>query len=173
MRPLRDTRLKENVQAPDYDGFKDEYISEVSLQVTHERRHALLTGVSLRTRRTTRSSRDATRSAGTLRDGRSSGRRDWSPSSQLTAASTSSTTLSPERRMSPLTFAAISATPPEQGEEKGWTQEEHDEVVARLDWIAENMPGDVQLWSAPKVEKPWPKYDETHHNQIAARGAAR
>jgi len=46
MRPLRDTRLKENVQAPDYDGFKDEYITEVSLQVTHERRHALLTGVS-------------------------------------------------------------------------------------------------------------------------------
>ena len=45
-RPLRDTRLKENVQAPDYDGFKDEYISEVSLQVTHERRHALLTGVT-------------------------------------------------------------------------------------------------------------------------------
>jgi len=34
------------VQAPDYDGFKDEYISEVSLQVTHERKHALLTGVT-------------------------------------------------------------------------------------------------------------------------------
>ena len=46
MRPLRDTRLKENVQAPDYDGLKDEYITEVSLQVTHERRHALLTGVT-------------------------------------------------------------------------------------------------------------------------------
>ena len=46
MRPLRDTRLKQNVQAPDYDGFKDEYITEVSLQVTHERRHALLTGVT-------------------------------------------------------------------------------------------------------------------------------
>ena len=45
-RPLRDTKLKENVQAPDYDGFKDEYISEVSLQVTHERKHALLTGVT-------------------------------------------------------------------------------------------------------------------------------
>lgn len=45
-RPLRPTRLKENVQAPDYDGFKDEYISEVSLQVTHERKHALLTGIS-------------------------------------------------------------------------------------------------------------------------------
>lgn len=45
-RPLRDTRLKENVQAPDYDGFKDEYITETSLQVSHERRHSLLTGVT-------------------------------------------------------------------------------------------------------------------------------
>lgn len=46
MRPLRPTRLKTNVHAPDYDGFKDQYITEVSLQVIHERRHALLTGVS-------------------------------------------------------------------------------------------------------------------------------
>lgn len=46
MRPLRSTRLKTNVQAPDYDGFKDEYKTEISLQVIHERRHALLTGVS-------------------------------------------------------------------------------------------------------------------------------
>ena len=45
-RPLRDTKLRENVQAPDYDGFKDEYLTETSLQVTHERRHALLTGVA-------------------------------------------------------------------------------------------------------------------------------
>lgn len=45
LRPLRDTRLRMNVHAPDYDGFKDEYLSEVSLQVTHERRHALLTGI--------------------------------------------------------------------------------------------------------------------------------
>lgn len=45
-RPLRDNRLKTNVQAADYDGFKDQYIGEVSLQVTHERRHALLTGMT-------------------------------------------------------------------------------------------------------------------------------
>ncbi len=45
-RPLRDTRLRQDVQAPDYDGFKDEYLTETSLQVTHERRHALLTGVA-------------------------------------------------------------------------------------------------------------------------------
>jgi hypothetical protein len=46
LRPLRDTRLKTNRQAPDYDGFKDEYLTEVSLEVKHERRHALLTGIT-------------------------------------------------------------------------------------------------------------------------------
>ena len=45
-RPLRKTRLQTNVQAPDYDGFKDQYLSEVSLQVKHERKHALLTGIA-------------------------------------------------------------------------------------------------------------------------------
>lgn len=45
-RPLRDTKLKENVQAPDYDGEKHEYISEVSFQIVHERRHSVLTGIT-------------------------------------------------------------------------------------------------------------------------------
>ena len=48
LRPLRNvggTRLLPNRQAPDYDGVKDEYRSETGLQVIHERRHALLTGV--------------------------------------------------------------------------------------------------------------------------------
>lgn len=45
-RPLRTTKLKMNVQAPDYDGLKHEYITEQSLEVQHERRHALLTGVT-------------------------------------------------------------------------------------------------------------------------------
>lgn len=45
-RPLRDTKLKENVQAPDFDGRKHEYITECSIQVTHERRHAKLTGIT-------------------------------------------------------------------------------------------------------------------------------
>jgi len=45
-RPLRDTKLKQNVQAPDYDGVKHEYISESSFQIVHERRHAKLTGVT-------------------------------------------------------------------------------------------------------------------------------
>jgi hypothetical protein len=49
LRPLRNvgsTRLLPNRQAPDYDGVKDEYRSETCLQVVHERRHALLTGVT-------------------------------------------------------------------------------------------------------------------------------
>ena len=46
LRPLRDTRLLTNRQAPDYDGFKDEYLTEVSLEVKHERKHALLTGIT-------------------------------------------------------------------------------------------------------------------------------
>lgn len=45
-RPLRDTKLKQNVQAPDYDGEKHEYITEASFQVVHERRHAKLTGIT-------------------------------------------------------------------------------------------------------------------------------
>jgi hypothetical protein len=45
-RPLRDTRLKLNVQAPDFDGVKHEYITEASFQIIHERRHAKLTGVT-------------------------------------------------------------------------------------------------------------------------------
>lgn len=45
-RPLRDTRLRRNVQAPDYDGVKHEYLTEASFQIVHERRHAKLTGVT-------------------------------------------------------------------------------------------------------------------------------
>ena len=48
-RPLQNvgaTQLLKNRQAPDYDGVKDEYRSETGIQVVHERRHALLTGVT-------------------------------------------------------------------------------------------------------------------------------
>jgi hypothetical protein len=43
---LRDNRLQSNVQAPDYDGFKDRYIGEGTLVIKDERKHALLTGIS-------------------------------------------------------------------------------------------------------------------------------
>lgn len=45
-RPLRATKLKLNVQAPDYDGIKSEYITEESLQVIHERTHSYATGIT-------------------------------------------------------------------------------------------------------------------------------
>jgi len=48
-RPLQSvgkTQLLKDRQAPDYDGIKDEYRSETGLQVVHERRHAILTGIT-------------------------------------------------------------------------------------------------------------------------------
>lgn len=45
-RPLRETKLKMNVQAPDFDGVKHEYITECSFQVVHERRFARITGIT-------------------------------------------------------------------------------------------------------------------------------
>jgi hypothetical protein len=45
-RPLRDTKLLMNRQAPDYDGVKHEYLTEASFQIVHERTHAKLTGVT-------------------------------------------------------------------------------------------------------------------------------
>ena len=43
---LRDTRLKQNVQAPDYDGMKDEYLTECGLKLAQEACHAKMTGVT-------------------------------------------------------------------------------------------------------------------------------
>ncbi len=48
-RPLQNvgaTQLLKNRQSPDYDGVKDEYRSETGIQVVHERRHAILTGIT-------------------------------------------------------------------------------------------------------------------------------
>lgn len=51
-------------------------------------------------------------------------------------------------------------------EQNGWTDAERETAEAVvLNWC-NRWPEAVQLWSAPKAEKPWPKYDETHHNQI-------
>lgn len=40
------TQLLKDRQAPDYDGVKDEFRSEEGIQVIHERRHSLLTGIT-------------------------------------------------------------------------------------------------------------------------------
>lgn len=54
----------------------------------------------------------------------------------------------------------------QQAEEKGWTQEEHDMVVTALDRKCKSEPEYVWEVTLAKAEKPWPTYDETHHNQI-------
>ena len=43
---LRDTRLKKNVEAPDYDGMKDEYLTECGLKLANEAAHAKIVGVT-------------------------------------------------------------------------------------------------------------------------------
>jgi hypothetical protein len=43
---LRDTRLRQNVHAPDYDGMKDEYLTECGLKLANEAAHAKFTGVT-------------------------------------------------------------------------------------------------------------------------------
>jgi hypothetical protein len=45
-RPLRGTKLRMNVQVPAYDGFQDEFLTETTLQVIHERKHALLANIT-------------------------------------------------------------------------------------------------------------------------------
>jgi len=42
----RDTKLETNIQNNDVDGFKDQYKSEVGLEIRQEKKHAILTGVS-------------------------------------------------------------------------------------------------------------------------------
>ncbi len=45
-RPLRPTRLDADVQAPDYDGYKDRWFSEYSIAVQHGRKFGLITGLT-------------------------------------------------------------------------------------------------------------------------------
>ena len=46
MRPLRPTRLNTNVQAPDADVYKDEYLTEAGFMVAQELCHGIISGVS-------------------------------------------------------------------------------------------------------------------------------
>jgi len=45
-RPLHNTQLRTNIQAPDLDGFKDEYLTEASHQFVMEQAHGVITGVT-------------------------------------------------------------------------------------------------------------------------------
>lgn len=51
-------------------------------------------------------------------------------------------------------------------EEFGWTDDEREAVEQALDRWCQRWPEAVWEVSAAKAGKPWPKYDETHHNQI-------
>lgn len=42
----RNTHIRENIQARDEDGRKDEYLTECGLQLGQEKRHALITGIT-------------------------------------------------------------------------------------------------------------------------------
>lgn len=46
LRPLRDTVLRRDIQANEDDEVKDEYLTELSLEVGHEKKHAVLTGIT-------------------------------------------------------------------------------------------------------------------------------
>lgn len=54
----------------------------------------------------------------------------------------------------------------QQAEEKGWTEEERGLVETVVLNVCKQQPGEVWLYSAPKVEPPWPTYDSTHHFKI-------
>ncbi len=42
----RDTQLKENIQNPSYDGWKDEYLSEVGFEISNPEVHGILKGIT-------------------------------------------------------------------------------------------------------------------------------
>ena len=42
----RDTQLRPNVHAPDFDGYKDEYLTECGVKVAQEATHALIYGIT-------------------------------------------------------------------------------------------------------------------------------
>ena len=46
MRPLRNTELLRDRQANDADSYDEEYLTEFSVQVEHERKHGIITGVT-------------------------------------------------------------------------------------------------------------------------------
>lgn len=54
----------------------------------------------------------------------------------------------------------------QQAEEKGWTQEEHDMVVAALDRKCKTESEYVWEVTLSKVAAPWPTYDTTPHGQV-------
>jgi hypothetical protein len=56
----------------------------------------------------------------------------------------------------------------EQQRTKGWTDEEHDRVVARLTYLCDHPVHRADIWLLEdvKLAPPWPTYDTTHHNTV-------
>lgn len=53
--------------------------------------------------------------------------------------------------------------------EQEWNDEDMKLMEAKIEWDMQNPTfRDMWVHSAPKIEAPWPTYDETHHNQVAA-----
>ncbi len=59
-----------------------------------------------------------------------------------------------------------------QQQQKNWTDEEHDRVVARLQHLCVQEPQDIWALSDVKLGQPWPTYDTTHHNTIPQTAAS-
>lgn len=55
----------------------------------------------------------------------------------------------------------------EAAERLGWTPDEHDSVVAELERWSTRWPEAVQVFSKQPAGKPWPTFDDAHHNQIS------
>lgn len=53
-----------------------------------------------------------------------------------------------------------------QAEQKSWTDQEKELVANRLLKATEKFPGEIQLYTKKPAAKPWPKYDDAHHNTI-------
>lgn len=51
-------------------------------------------------------------------------------------------------------------------ESLGWSDEEHESVLADLERWSVRWPEALQLVSKQPADLPWAKYNETHHNQI-------
>jgi hypothetical protein len=54
-----------------------------------------------------------------------------------------------------------------QAEAKGWTDNDKEVVARHMQQMCQKRPGgDFSLWSKAPAQKPWPKYDEAHHNAV-------
>jgi hypothetical protein len=51
-------------------------------------------------------------------------------------------------------------------EQNGWTDDERETAESIVAMVAAREPEHCWLYSSPAVEKPWPKYDDAHHNQV-------